>query len=286
MITQKPKNSVLIPTYQRLNLIAGALRSRELNLAIVVGRPGIAKSRAIKAAIPDACWIEGNATAFGIYTKLYECRDQTIVIDDVDSIYSDRAATRLLKSLCQTEPTKTVSWTSNATTGGAVPAEFATNSNVVIIANDWKAFTANAQAVVDRGHLLYFDPHPTEVHARVASWFWDREIYLWIGDRLSLFPELSMRQYVKAAELKKAGLNWKDHMLPDTPIKNKAFADIAGDPSFTSENDRVKAFCLTTGMSRATYFNLKRRLAKPGQAVRSTNHESMTAIASVDRWRQ
>jgi hypothetical protein len=34
-----------------------------------------------------ACWIEGNATPFGMYVKLYRHRDEFVVIDDVDALY-------------------------------------------------------------------------------------------------------------------------------------------------------------------------------------------------------
>ena len=33
-----------------------------------------------------ACWIEGNATPFGMYVRLYRHRDQFVVIDDVDAL--------------------------------------------------------------------------------------------------------------------------------------------------------------------------------------------------------
>ena len=66
-----------------------------------------------------ACWIEGNATPFGMYTKLYRHRNQFVVIDDVDALYSDRSGVRLLKCLCQTEEEKAVAWHSDCAEPGA-----------------------------------------------------------------------------------------------------------------------------------------------------------------------
>ena len=52
---------------------------------IVIGSGGLAKSRTVRKTLgPTACWIEGNATPFGMYLKLYHHRDQFVVIDDVD----------------------------------------------------------------------------------------------------------------------------------------------------------------------------------------------------------
>ncbi len=56
----------------------------------------------------EGCWIEGNATPFGMHPKLCRHRDQFVVIDDVDGLYSDRSGVRLLKCLCPTEDEKTV----------------------------------------------------------------------------------------------------------------------------------------------------------------------------------
>ena len=64
-------------------------------------------------------------------------------------------------------------------------------------------------AIIDRGHLVYFDPPPIEIHNETAKWFWDQEIYDYIGDRLDLVKDLSARTYTKAYERKEAGSDWK-----------------------------------------------------------------------------
>src|SRR6476646_3048513 len=88
----------------------------------------------------DACWIEGNATPFGMYIKLYRHRDQFVVIDDVDALYAERSGVRLLKCLCQTEEAKSVAWHTDARglERQGVPKEFTTKSRVAFIANEWK----------------------------------------------------------------------------------------------------------------------------------------------------
>ena len=54
-------------------------------MLIHFGRPGVQKSRAVKAALGRrACWIDASATAFGLYGQLYRNRDRRVVIDDVD----------------------------------------------------------------------------------------------------------------------------------------------------------------------------------------------------------
>ena len=124
------------------------------HLLIIVGSGGLAKSRSVRSVLGgQGCWIEGNATPFGMYVKLYDHRDEFVVIDDVDGLYSDRSGVRLLKCLCQTEEDKSVAWHSDARTleRRGIPREFTTRSRVVIISNDWKTLNNNVAALQTAG---------------------------------------------------------------------------------------------------------------------------------------
>ncbi len=109
-----PDGAISLTSYSELDRYVRAFVGGAFNLLVLVGDPGLQKSRAVCDALPDACWIEGHATALGIYMRLWEHRDEPVVIDDVDSLYSNRAAVRLLKTLCQTERRKAVAWESDA----------------------------------------------------------------------------------------------------------------------------------------------------------------------------
>ena len=134
-----------VTTYERLGEYLGAFARGHFHLMILVGAGGLAKSRSVRAVLGDgtACWIEGNATPFGMYAKLYRHKDEFVVIDDVDALYADRSGVRLLKCLCQTEEEKAVAWHSDARSleRQRIPREFITKSRVVIISNDWKTQT-------------------------------------------------------------------------------------------------------------------------------------------------
>jgi hypothetical protein len=113
-----------------------AFAGGHLNLLILVGEAGVAKTRTVRAVLgSSACWIEGNVTPFGMYEKLYRHRDNFVVIDDVDSLYADKAGIRLLKCLCQTEDEKAVAWhtAARALEKHGIPREFTTTSRVIII---------------------------------------------------------------------------------------------------------------------------------------------------------
>src|SRR5271165_4704200 len=111
----QPHKVLHLSSYDRLEAYLGAFAQGHFNLLILVGSGGLAKSRSVRAVLNgQACWIEGNATPFGMYVRLYKHRDQFVVIDDVDALYADRSGVRLLKCLCQTEEEKSVAWHSDA----------------------------------------------------------------------------------------------------------------------------------------------------------------------------
>lgn len=257
------EGAVRITTYGGLDPYVQAFGAGSFNLIVLVGVPGLQKSRVVRDVLPDACWIEGHATALGIYMRLWEHRDEPVVIDDVDSLYADRAAVRLLKSLCQTERRKTVSWESSTPVlvRENIPRRFTTTSQVFIIANAWKALNVHVTALEDRGHLLHFEPTVLEVHTRTSAWFWDQEIFDWIGARLHLIERPSMRLYRAAWELKAAAMDWRGQLLGRWLSGSRLLvARLLADPSYATEEDRVKAFVAQGGGCRATYFNHARRL--------------------------
>src|SRR5450759_5725774 len=81
-----------LTTYQRLEEYLRAFAQGHFHLLILIGSGGLAKSRSVRAALGGkGCWIEGNATPFGMYVRLYRHRDQFVVIDDLDALYADRS---------------------------------------------------------------------------------------------------------------------------------------------------------------------------------------------------
>jgi hypothetical protein len=257
--------AITITRYSQLEDFVAAFAARHINLLILVGAPGLSKSRTVRRMLGDeACWIEGNATAFGMYLALYRNRDRLVVIDDVDSLYSDKNGIRLLKCLCQTDEAKTVAWHSAARSldKARIPREFVTKSRVIVICNDWRmSFNRNVSALQDRGHVLVFRPSAAEVHAQATEWFRDREILDWLSANLHRILEPSLRLYLRAAELKRAGMDWTQS-LPLTPenFRKRLVMELKADDSHSTEECRVRAFGARGGGCRATYFNYARRL--------------------------
>jgi hypothetical protein len=68
----KPHKAVIVTTYQRLEEYLRAFAAGHFHLVILVGAGGVGKSRSVRSVLQGkGCWIEGNATPFGMYVKLY-----------------------------------------------------------------------------------------------------------------------------------------------------------------------------------------------------------------------
>jgi len=52
-----------------------------------------------------------------------------------------------------------------------------------------------------------FQPGAAEVHRKAGTWFDDQEIYQWFAENLHSACEPSLPQYVRARELKAAGMD-------------------------------------------------------------------------------
>lgn len=267
-ICRLPPHAIRVTTYAELQCYVHAFAQGHLNLLLLMGSPGVGKSRCVRQALTGpVCWIGGQATPLGIYVQAYQHRHQPIVLDDVDGLHRDPNGVRLLKALCQTEKTKTVGWLTRDGRGPCadVPPQFTTRSRVLVIGNDWKTGNADVAALEDRGHLLHFAPSALEVHRHAAEWFWDQEIFDLVATHLPVMGQPSLRAYVQAWELKRAGLDWRQGVLSRCLSGTAlAVAKLRADPTFANEAARVRAFVQGGHGCRATYFQHARKLpAKP-----------------------
>lgn len=256
---------ITINTYSEFQDFVSAFAERHITLLVVVGKGGTAKSRTVKNTLGDrACYLEGSGTPIQIYVKAYQYRNRLIVLDDIDDMYSNPKGINLLKTLCQTDAVKTVSWltSSPVLTKQDIPQEFQTTSKILILTNRWRSLNQHVQAIEDRAHLIRFDPSNEEIHKQTSIWFYNQEIYNFIGRHLDLIPDLSMRDYAKANELRNAGLDWKAYLIKRW-IKDEFTTQVLlllSDSSYKTEKERVAEFIERTGACRATYYNVKRRL--------------------------
>ena len=133
---------------------------------------------------------------------------------------------------------------------------------MVIISNDWQTLNKNVAALQDRGHVLVFQPSAAEVHEQAGKWFDDQEIYDWFAANLHRVREPSLRHYVRAKELKAAGMDWTEVLaVEDENPRARLAAELLKSAAYDNTTARVKAFVEQGGGCRATFFNYRRRFA-------------------------
>ena len=246
----RPEGTILLSSYQELDRFVRAFADGQLNLLFLLGRPGVQKSQIVQAAVgPRAGWIDGSATAFGLYRQLYRHRDELVVLDDVDGLYRDRAAVRLPDRAHQAGG---LAFRRGRLAPRGNPRSFETRSRLAIIANGLRTPNVNVRAVQDRGHIVLFEPSAVEVYLRAARWFWDQAVFDFIGGNLQLAEWLSMRDYTLGWELKQAGLDWQNCLLTKWRLSRtrRLVARLKADCSFQSEQQRVQAFIAQGGGCR------------------------------------
>jgi len=161
------------------------------------------------------------------------------------------------------EDEKTVAWHSDARSleRQRIPRAFTTTSRVVIISNDWQTLNKNVAALQDRGHVLPSQPGAAEVHAQAGTWFDDREIYEWFAANLHQVRTPSLRHYVRARELKAAGMDWTEVLAAEAENpRARLAAELLASATYTNTAARVQAFIAQGGGCRATFFNYRRKL--------------------------
>lgn len=269
-----PPYAVKVTTYDELGQFAHQFVARYYSLLLIIGEAGLGKSQVIQRAVGNrsSLYLETHATAFDMYRQLYKHRDEPVVVDDLDHIYSDKAAIRLLKSLCNTDPSKTLRWNSaHRDIGegvGQIPDTFNTTSPVCLIANEWRTSNANVLAIEDRAIVLHFRPSVGEIHVHVRNWFKDMEVYHFIEDQLRYLTRLSMRYYVKGAAFKRANPeHWRQHLLAIMGVDERKgkVVQLLRDSRFKTDAQRVAEFKAKGYGSRATYYRLKQELTSSGQ---------------------
>jgi hypothetical protein len=125
----------------------------------------------------------------------------------------------------------------------------------------WKTLDQNVAALQDRGHVLLFQPGAAEVHHHAGAWFDDREIYDWFAANLHRVREPSLRHYVRARELKAAGMDWTEVLAEEAENRRaRLAAELLASTAYPSTAARVRAFVEQGGGCRATFFNYRRRL--------------------------
>ena len=270
-----------VTTYASLRQYYTTFSEGNLPLLVVTGRGGTAKSTLAVEIVRDAIRIDCHVTACGLYRQLFIHRNKVLIIDDVDALAGDRQTVPVLKALCETRHEKTIGWytakskmvADGEEVPGELPDHFTTTSRAVIISNDWKTLNKNVAALNDRGLVINYEPTNAEIHRYVVAggWFKDEEILGFVQQHLNVATKLSMRDYIKALEIKNGGMDWQSVLLgywdvdPLMGLTIELMNNIGMSPK-----RRCETFCQATGKVQKTWYNYREQFLATVGSVEAT----------------
>ncbi len=265
--TQLP-STVAVGSFEDLTDCVESIRDGKLSSSLlIVGPPGVGKTETVLRTLGKAAYpISGRATAYQLYKELYDAREvRLIVLDDVDTLSTDKHAIGLLKQLCETSGTRRLSWRTSMSVGEEIPTEFEIKCRLIVLANDWRSDSADGMAVLNRLHCLHFNPSNDAIHEKARTFVPDPELLEYVEAHLHLIPQHSLRLYSHALELKEAGLsgvlNWKryidGHFLQG---KLRELALIVEDARFATERQRQEEYQRRVGVGKSQFYEDKKKL--------------------------
>jgi len=262
------KDGIVLRTYEALNTLADRFAEGHLNLTILIGSPGLMKTKALERACRGRALIHVTAKKSPVefYKDLYEKRDALVLLDDVESAYKDDDGKVLLRSLTETTEEKTVVWGTRTKIldgdGNEIPKSFTTKSRVFIITNNWRTGGIYS-AIESRGNKFVFTPSWAEVYSQAGTWFRDQEILDYVHANLGRMKHPDVRLLKNALDMRLLNLpghDWRevfDHCMQMDRV-DREIARLIKNEGMT-QKERVAEFVKGGFGDRATFF---RRLKK------------------------
>lgn len=270
-----PRDAVILRSYDELAAEADAFFGDHYDELLVVGSAGLGKSETFKKHVhrrPERChYIEGNTKPLATYMECWRQIHKLLVFDDAEGLWGSENGKHLMRQLTQHSINKYVQWLSTVKDleRNGIPDRFTTTSKCAFLMNRFVASNRDHfyEAILDRGHVFYFDPPVIERHKYAATWFYDQEIHDYVGANLHLANELTARTYNLLAQKKRAGHDWKRYFLDrfcHTTVL-QVVQQLENDGSYKSVEQRVQEFVRRGLGCRRSYFNYKDELTASGQ---------------------
>ena len=242
--------------FDMLEDMTKATKKGDVRAMIVSGPPGVGKSHGVEKVLgkhdliatlgekpPKYEVVKGAMSAIGLYCKLYKMadKDNVIVFDDCDSIFSDELSLNILKAALDSKKTRRIHWNTDSfkLRNEGVPDSFEFKGSAIFITN---IKFDNVRSAKMRDHLTALESRCHYVDLTIdterekmlrikqivgdgmlTEYKFAEEVHEEIIDFIDInkkrLRELSLRTVLKVADLAKAfPLKW-EAMAENTVMK-------------------------------------------------------------------
>lgn len=265
-----------IDNYDEFRHHINKFKSQASDLLIIEGSHGTGKTHHVKEQMKgtDHAFITGNLTAYQLHRKLYEHRDEPVVIDDIETLLGSSSMKSLLKQ-CGQHDQKTLQYHSERLDPQV--EEFTTSSNLCVIANEFKGRRGmNRKAVESRGDYINFQPRPDELLNQMADIAAKNKGGEPVLNYLHQLKDIILTKNTDAWNLRTLVLSindyqyHQDHTAPyDWQAEVAKRCGINTCPAWqvaklqTTSDNPIKDFTTRTGMTERTYRRYQNKLNNP-----------------------
>jgi len=243
--------------FDMLEDMTRATKKGDVRAMIVSGPPGVGKSFGVEKVLGKHDLItdldpgrpkkyevvKGAMSAIGLYCKLYKYadKDNVIVFDDCDSIFSDELSLNILKAALDSKKTRTIHWNTDSfkLRNEGVPDSFQFKGSAIFITNikfdnvKSKKMRDHLEALESRCHYidLTIDTEREKMlrikqivtDGMLDEYNFSKELHEDIVDFIDInkkrLRELSLRTVLKVADLAKAFPTKWEAMAENTVMK-------------------------------------------------------------------
>lgn len=206
-------HEIVIRTYDDLRKFLQGFRKGIFDLLVIISAGGLGKTYNARRILGNSVHhINCHITPLGLYEQGFIYRNKDLWFDDVENTFNNDKLIGLLKQFCETLPQKEIqyltSWNIDHTR--KIPKGYFTQSKVLMTVNSLtRSKNQGVLALLDRGLMVHFIPSTGEIVDYVQQNFpdYDKEVLHFLQDKA-----FSLRDYLKAFQLKNAGFDWQGLM--------------------------------------------------------------------------
>jgi hypothetical protein len=250
---------------------------------IITGKAGLGKTFQVLSKVSNIVKIGGHITAYQLYKKLYEYRENhKILFDDIEALLKSKECIAILKQALDTNEPRIISWFTTRKIG--IPQQFEFNSSVVFCCNEIPN-DVGFEPILSRC-LLYkvdFDYHTilkimyiiakkdkegltSEERTKIVDFIKENssitteDFNLRLQDKLERFYLYCKNKYDTNETAWHYFETLGKELLGRKEEEKEILLDIIR--KYSSVNEQIRQFMALTGKSRRTFFRYKKELMK------------------------